>query len=70
MQLINYIEEHPKVSLSVGIIHLFTAHSLTSFRIPVIIMQTFQLGAWIITIAVGLITIHGFIKKQIKNRGK
>lgn len=66
MTWIIYIQSHPKIALIVGGIHLFMAEYLNNVQIPEIVMQAFQIGAWTITMAVGLITIHGSWKKRRK----
>ena len=68
MSLTEYISHHPIIALTVGTIHIISAHVITHFELPVIVMQIFQLGAWSTTIAVGLITIYGFYKKRKDER--
>lgn len=64
MNIATYIQDHPLVALLVGSAHIITAEHLKDIEVPTIIMQLFQIGAWSITIAVGAITIYGFIKKK------
>lgn len=66
MIFVDYIQHHPLIAFIVGLSHLVLAEALHEAQIPVIYMQLFQIGAWGITIAVGLITIYGFFKKKIK----
>lgn len=66
MSVTEYISEHPKIALIVGLAHITFAEFLHNVEIPKIIMQLFQIGAWSITITVGLITIAGFLKKKFK----
>jgi len=66
MNLVNYIEHHPSIAFVVGAIHLGLAHSLDSLEIPSIVMQVFQIGAWVVTILVGCISIYGSYKKWRK----
>lgn len=63
MALIEYIEHHPAIAFCVGIAHIGFARYLNTIEIPIFVMQLFQIGAWSITVLVGLITIYGFIKK-------
>ncbi len=70
MALIDYIEHHPSIAFCVGIVHIGLARFLHSVEIPLIVMQLFQIGAWTITIVVGLITIYGFIKKLHDGKSK
>ncbi|MEK6882524.1 MAG: hypothetical protein AABY22_23080 [Nanoarchaeota archaeon] len=69
-QIIDYIGMHPKVILLIGVFHILAAEILQELQIPLIIMQSFQIGAWLITSIVGLITIvswcHRVYKKYIK----
>ena len=69
-QIIDYIGEHPAVIFLVAFFHVLAAEALTEAKVPLIVMQIFQLGAWTITIFVGLITIvswcHRVYKKYIK----
>ena len=64
MILIEYIQTHPIIAVIVGVIHIAFAEYLKSIEIPLIVMQFTQLGAWAVTITVGLITIYGFIKRK------
>jgi hypothetical protein len=66
MTFIDYIQHHPVIALAVGLTHLAVAEVLTHSEVPVIIMQSFQIGAWSTTIIVGLITIYGALKKLFK----
>jgi hypothetical protein len=66
MNILHYIESHPSIALVVGGVHLAIGHWLHTIEIPTIIMQLFQIGAWSVTISVGLITIYGFFKKTKK----
>lgn len=66
MNIINYIEHHPLVALVVTSGHLMASYALHNIEIPNIIMQAFQLGAWSVTITVGLISIIGAYKKWRK----
>lgn len=66
MTLTSYIQDHPLVALLVGSVHIITAEHLKDIEVPTIVMQLFQIGAWSITIAVGVITISGFLKKRKK----
>ena len=62
-----YISQHPAIALIVGLTHLALAEKiLPQVEIPLIVMQLFQIGAWTVTISVGLITIVPFIKKHLK----
>jgi primosomal replication protein N len=66
MNAIEFVATHPIVALTVGAIHLAVAETLYKLSVPTVIMQGFQLGAWTITIIVGLITIYGFLTKKKK----
>ena len=66
MSLINYIEHNPVIALIVGGIHLAASYSLHSLEIPTVIMQVFQIGAWSVTMVVGVISIYGAYKKHKK----
>jgi hypothetical protein len=63
MSFIEYIQHHPVIALVVGTIHLAVAEVLTHSEVPLIVMQSFQIGAWSTTIIVGLISIYGAVKK-------
>lgn len=66
MNLAEYISQHPIIAFSVGVVHITAAKIMTLVAIPEIVMQVFQIGAWSTTIAVGAITIYGFLKKRKK----
>lgn len=62
--MIEYLQSHPWISLLTGAGHLLFAEALSELQVPTIFMQLAQLGAWSITITVGIITIVGFINKN------
>ena len=64
MTAIDYIQSHPAVAFIVGVTHLIGALIINDLALPTLLMQIFQLGAWSVTITVGLITIYGFFKKK------
>lgn len=66
MTATEYISNHPVIALVVGVTHIITAEFMNSMELPTILMQIFQLGAWSVTITVGIITIYGFFKNKKK----
>lgn len=65
MSAVEYIQHHPVIGFTVCLCHLvFSKLIITSYQVPAIVMQCFQLGAWCVTITVGLITIYGFFKMR------
>jgi hypothetical protein len=67
MSILEYIQAHPYVALVVGVVHLLAAEKMQHYpEIPSIVMQVFQVAAWSVTIAVGLISIYGTLKKWRK----
>jgi len=61
---IEFISTHPIIAFTIMSVHLAVSIALYELQIPLIVMQLFQIGAWIITITVGLITIYKFLKKK------
>lgn len=64
MTFIDYIQHHPIIAFMVGVCHIVIAETLPEAAVPIIIMQFIQIGAWGVTITVGLITIYGFFKTK------
>lgn len=64
MSFIEYIQHHPKIAFVVGAIHLAASYSLKTAEIPSIVMQLFQVGAWTVTITVGIVSLYGTFKKH------
>lgn len=64
----HYIAHHPAIALIVALFHISAAAAMHELEIPKIIMQAFQVGAWSITITVGLITILGAIRRYLARR--
>jgi len=64
MSTTEYISHHPIIALFVGLAHLLGAFVVSTMELPTIVMQLFQIGAWIVTIAVGLITLYSFYNKR------
>lgn len=60
------LSEHPVIGfvISVSLYVLGLVPPLLFVKIPVIVMQLFQLAAWTVAIFVGCITIFEWIKKQ------
>ncbi len=61
---VEFISTHPLIAFIVMSIHLTVSIVLYELQIPLIVMQIFQIGAWTITILVGLVTLYKFIKKK------
>ena len=71
MSIVEYIEHHPIIALVVGAAHIAVAEVMPEMQIPLIVMQSLQAGAWVITILVGSITVFGWVSriiKRIKNK--
>lgn len=66
--VMHYIAHHPGIALIVGLLHISAAAAMHEFQIPTIIMQCFQVGAWSVTITVGLITILGAVRRLLARR--
>lgn len=66
LPMFDYISSHPAIALTVGLAHLGFAEILYKLEVPLFVMQVFQMGAWSVTIIVGLVTLHGWIKKRKK----
>ena len=64
MTPIEYVQTHPAVALVVTVCHVLMAEAIKEIQVPIIFMQAAQLGAWAVTITVGLITIYGFFNKK------
>lgn len=63
---IEFISTHPLVAFCVMSIHLGISLALYEFQLPIIVMQLFQIFAWVITITVGAITIYNFCRNKDK----
>lgn len=63
---IEFISEHPKLASIVCFVNMVGAYHVTDFTMPVIVMQIFQIMAWIVTIIVGSITIATTVNKWLK----
>ncbi len=67
---IDYIGEHPAVILLVALFHVLVAEFLSEIQMPLFLMQLLQVGAWAVSIIVGIITIiswsHRVYKKYFK----
>jgi hypothetical protein len=70
MTVTEYISHHPVIAFCVGVVHIAATVALNELSVPLFIMQCFQIGAWSITILVGLITTvswtHRVYKKYFK----
>lgn len=67
MNVTDYISSHPSIALVVGLTHLTIAEKvIPNYEVPVIVMQSFQILAWTVTISVGLITIIPFVRKHLR----
>lgn len=57
----NYLGHHPYVGAFISGVHLLAGVTLSVSQpeIPLIVMQSAQLGAWLIAIAAGCMTIYG-----------
>lgn len=66
MSVSGYLSSKPLVALVWGFIHLTFAHALYTWKIPTLIMQILQCGAWATTISVGIITLYGAYKRRKK----
>lgn len=54
---VEYIGHHPAIALCVCTIHLIITKTLLSMHVPPIVMECFQIGAWTVTILVGVVTL-------------
>ena len=64
----NIFEEHPVIGMLSTIIGILISSIpyIIEIQLPIIIVQSFQIATYSITIIVGLLTIGGWIKKHIK----
>lgn len=71
MTIIEYIQHHPKLAFVVGAVHLASTYLISDWEVPTIVMQLFQVGAWSVTITVGMVSLYGTFKKwKQKNEPK
>jgi hypothetical protein len=61
---IEFISTHPIIAFIVMSIHLTVSVAIYELQLPIIVMQLFQIGAWSVTIIIGLITMYKFFKKK------
>lgn len=64
MNTSEYVGQHPLIGALTVAFHITAAALLqvSHVELPVIVMQTFQIGAWTVAMAAGIFTIYGVIK--------
>ena len=66
--LVNLLMDDPKVGGLLSVFHVLLAAifgEIQHYTIPEVVMQLFQLAAWIVAIFIGLVSIFGYFKKWI-----
>lgn len=68
----HYFGQHPYVGSFIACFHLLVGATMNIAEpeIPKIVMQSAQLGAWIIAMAAGCMTIYGVYKKYHSNKSE
>lgn len=68
---VEFITSHPKFAFmaaivaNLGAFHVNDLSILFHWQIPLIVMQVFQIGAWTVTIILGMISIHKWANKVV-----
>jgi hypothetical protein len=69
MSLLHYIENHPLTGFALTGGHFLIGKKvgdIPAYHLPPVLIESFQVGAYSVSITVGLITVYGFYKKHFR----